>query len=118
MLKRYFGNKGFYKAVLSLLPQAGLAEARDRIQNERVIELAFEDQYFYDILRWKEGPQHIGNIVYGVNVQRKVDPVTQEVVYDYSRTKVDERVFQERMYHYPIPRTEVYNLGTEQNPGW
>lgn len=105
---------GMYNGV-ALSPKD---EARERIHNERAIELAFEDQYFYDILRWKEGPQHIGNIVYGVNVQRKVDPVTQEVVYDYSRTKVDERVFQERMYHYPIPRTEVYNLGTEQNPGW
>lgn len=87
-------------------------QAREQIQNERVIELAFEDQYFYDILRWKQGPEHIGSPIYGVDVIKNGDN------YTYSKAKVEDRLFESRMYYYPIPKTEVYNLGIKQNPGW
>ena len=90
--------------------------AREKIQNERTIEFAFEDQYFYDILRWKQGPEHIGNSVYGVDV---VKNTTGEEPYTYIRNLVEDRAkFDDRMYLYPIPQSEVYNLGIEQNPGW
>ena len=88
-------------------------QAREKIHNERVIEFAFEDQYFYDILRWKEGPAHIGTTLYGVDVVRSGD------TYTYIRTAIETRPFDEgRMYLYPIPENEVYNLGIKQNPGW
>ena len=88
-------------------------EARARIQNERIIEFAFEDQYFYDILRWKRGEELIGGSIYGVDVIKSGETFT------YSRMWVEDREFDsKRMYHYPIPQSEVYNLGIEQNPGW
>lgn len=88
-------------------------QARDKIQNERIIEFAFEDQYFYDILRWKRGPELIGGAIYGVDI------VKSGSTYSYNRIKIEDRIFDAgRMYLYPIPQDEVYNLGIEQNPGW
>ena len=94
---------------------AGLTkdQARAKIQNERIIEFAFEDQYFYDILRWKRGEELIGGAVYGIDIIKSGDNFT------YSRMKVEDREFDaKRMYRYPIPQSEVYNLGIEQNEGW
>ena len=88
-------------------------QARERIRNERVVELCFEDHYFYDILRWKEGSKHIGGTIYGVDVVKTGDEFT------YTRKEVEQRQFDEsRMYLYPIPQDDVYSLGVEQNPGW
>ena len=88
-------------------------QAREQIRNERVIEFAFEDQYFYDLLRWREGEAHIGGTVYGVDVVKVGEN------FNYVRTQVEDRTFDPgRMYRYPIPQSEVYKLGIEQNPGW
>ena len=94
---------------------AGMSQdvAREKIHNERVIELAFEDQYFYDILRWKEGDKHIGTTIYGNDIVKSGD------TYTYNRVALEDRPFDaNRMYLYPIPQDEVYNLGVAQNPGW
>lgn len=88
-------------------------QARTAIHNERTIEFAFEDHYFYDSLRWKEGKENIGGTVFGIDITKIGDN------YTYVRSKVEEREFDEsRMYRYPIPQSEVYKLGIEQNPGW
>lgn len=88
-------------------------EARERIKNERVIELCFEDHYFYDIMRWKDGKKNIGCTIYGVDVIKSGDD------YVYSKKEVEQRTFDEsRMYRYPIPQDEVFSLGIEQNTGW
>ena len=88
-------------------------EAREVIHNERTIEFAFEDQYFYDILRWKEGDKHIGTTLYANDVIKSGDS------YTYNKTVLESRSFDaNRMYLYPIPQDEVYNLGIDQNPGW
>lgn len=57
------------RAAMPNLP-AGMTreEMRDRIRNERAIELAFEDQRWYDIMRWKTGPQVIAQPMKGMSV--------------------------------------------------
>ncbi len=90
-------------------------DARRVIRNERTIEFAFEDQYFYDVLRWKQGKEHIATTIYGCDVVKSGDNFT------YNRVVVEDRSnsFDEnRMYLYPIPEDEVYILGVDQNPGW
>ena len=88
-------------------------QAREKIHNERAIEFAFEDQYFYDVLRWKEGDKHIGTTLYGNDIVKSGD------TYTYNRVAIEDRPFDpNRMYLYPIPQDEVYNLHVEQNPGW
>jgi hypothetical protein len=86
---------------------------RDKVRNERTVELAFEGHYWYDILRWKQGADRIGGTVYGVDVVKSGSTFT------HSRKVVEQRYFDPaRMYLYPIPNTEVYNMGISQNPGW
>lgn len=88
-------------------------EMRERVRNERVVELCFEGQYLYDILRWKEGDKYMGGTIYGVDVVKDGDD------FIYNRIKVEDRVFDPgRMYRYPIPKDQVYMMGIEQNPGW
>ena len=86
---------------------------RDKCHVERTIELSFEQHYWFDILRWKKGPEHIGNAIMGVDVVKSGES------FIYTRKKVEDRVFDpSRMYLYPIPQNEVYIMGIPQNPGW
>jgi hypothetical protein len=101
---------------------------RDRIRNERRIELCFEDHRFFDERRWKlfEGVttsnekskpmyQQVLNL-YGV----QVDP-TASTVYTYTGAEMHStRVFNSpKNYYFPIPDSEVKRLpALGQNKGW
>jgi len=86
---------------------------RERVKNERVIELSFEDHYWYDILRWKEGETRIGGPIFGIDITNAAG------TFIYKRFKIEDRVFDPaRMYHYPIPQREINVMQINQNPGW
>ncbi|EJW95571.1 hypothetical protein EVA_16321, partial [gut metagenome] len=36
----------------------------------------------------------------------------------FTRKKSQSRVFEAKMYLYPIPETEVWKTNIENNPGW
>lgn len=84
---------------------------RDKVRNERRVELAFEDHRFWDIRRWK-----IGNVVediYGVDIRKNGKS------YVYTKKNVQKRIWDDKMYLYPIPAKETYlNDNLIQNPGW
>ena len=91
----------------------GMTQAafRDRLRNERRVELAFEDHRFWDIRRWKIGSTTTS--IYGVDVT-KVDNVLT-----YVPKLVETRVWDDKMNLYPIPQTEIFiNGNLEQNQGW
>lgn len=82
-----------------------------RLKNERRIELAFEDHRFWDIRRWKIG--EVVKQIHGVKLTNVSGVVTAE------RTLVQTRVWDDKMYLYPIPRQEYYkNHKLGQNKGW
>ena len=86
---------------------------KERVRNERVLELSYEDHYWYDILRWKLGEQHIGATIYGADIVRSGSG------FNITRKVVGTRFFDpNRMYRYPIPEKEIQVMGIEQNPGW
>lgn len=96
---------------------AGLSqsEMRERIRNERRIELAFEDHRRWDVRRWLEGEQYLGGALRGVQIVR--DP--NDFTFTYTPIVVENRVFQSRMYLYPIPQGEILiSPSLLQNPGW
>ncbi|TAM98640.1 MAG: RagB/SusD family nutrient uptake outer membrane protein [Chitinophagaceae bacterium] len=90
----------------------------DDYVRERTVELAFEGQRWNDIRRWGMGPQLIGTQIYGMQVQ--VDPSTSART--YNRVLVQKRVFDPKMYYFPIPQDVInkYPAGKvlQQNPGW
>ncbi|UFH57959.1 RagB/SusD family nutrient uptake outer membrane protein [Spirosoma sp. KNUC1025] len=90
------------------------AEMRERIRNERRVELAFEDHRGWDVRRWLQGPQYLGAPLMGVDITKNADGT-----FKYTPITVENRVFEPKMYLYPIPQGELNaSKGLIQNPGW
>lgn len=95
---------------------AGLLQIpmRERIRNERRVELAFEDHRFWDVRRWMQAPQFLGAPVKGVNISR-----VTATTFIFSNIDVENRVFEPKMYLYPIPQSDInIATGIKQNPLW
>lgn len=89
-------------------------QMRTLIHHERRVELAFEEHRFWDVRRWKVASSTLGAPVKGVKI-------TQDDAgnFTYSPVQVEQRVFQPKMYWYPITQSEVLKLHHwEQNKGW
>lgn len=85
---------------------------RRLIQNERRLELAFENHRFFDMRRWI---LPINEPVKGVQVVR-----TANNTFQYSTVDVEPRRFNELKYYYlPIPYAEITKSpGLVNNLGW
>ena len=84
----------------------------DRYRNERRIELAFEQHRYFDIRRWMIAPEAMGRNANGIVI---TDPLAGPV--EYSRNKIQDRAWNDKMYFLPIILDEM-NRNTEliQNP--
>ena len=82
---------------------------RNFIHKERTVEFAFEEHRSWDVRRWNVAVEALSRPIYGINVA--MDGTV-------SRKVAQERVFEQRMYLYPIPEAEVWKTGIENNPGW
>jgi hypothetical protein len=89
-------------------------QMRERIQRERQVELCFEDHRFYDVRRWKKGEQLFNRAVSGMRITRTGTTFT------YTRFPVETRIFNEKMYRFPIPQAELNRApkNLKQNVGW
>ena len=96
------------------LPNLSQIDMRIRIKNERSVEFAFEDHRFWDVRRWMEAPLLFGTPLKGVTITR-----TSPNVFSYNIINVENRVFEPKMYLYPIPQSEI-NIASKirQNPLW
>lgn len=93
---------------------AGMTQVdfREKLHNERRVELAFEDHRFWDLRRWKIGPSTTD--IEGMEIMQN-----DGASFSYQRTTIEQRVWEERMYLYPIPQAEIFkNEALQQNPGW
>lgn len=88
-------------------------EMRDRIYNERRVELAFEEHRFFDVRRWKIAEQTENAPIMAMRITQEGDGS-----FSYKVVKQEERVFRDYMYLYPIPNAEVHKGAITQNPGW
>ena len=101
-------------AALLSVPVGDVAAMRIAIRNERCVELAFEDHRQIDVRRWKIAPQTIGQNLNGM----KVTKVGSNFIYELM-PNVATRVFEPKMYLYPIPQSEINkNKALFQNPLW
>ncbi len=99
---------------LEELPLAGITKEglRERIQEERFIELAFENQRAWDLRRWGIAKDMLSQPVFKMEVTRNSDGS-----FNYEKQKLEDRFFEDRMNLYPIPQRDVNN-GLLQNAGW
>ena len=80
----------------------------ERYERERLVELAFENHRFWDVRRWKKGPQYFRTIQ------------AASISSDLKLTRVSvARQWDDKYYFYPIPQTEIKkNPNLSQNTGW
>jgi len=118
-----------YNAIIQLRKRAGIEAGSDQlygldanmtqdqmreiIHNERRIEMAFEEQRYWDIRRWRIAEDVFANPLYGLTITNNGGNL------NFSRITVAQYSFDMKRYFYPIPYTEVLkNKNMVQNPGW
>ena len=88
-------------------------EFRERVRNERAIELFMEDHRVWDINRWLIAEEVIGP----VHGHRHI-PDPEPPHFRYEVIHVRDRYWNQRMYLHPLLRSEVLKGYLVQNPGW
>ena len=83
------------------------------IHKERTVELAFEEHRWWDVRRWNVAEEALARPIYGLDVSEEAGGGRA-----YARKIVQRRVFLPKMYLYPIPETETWKTGIENNQGW
>jgi hypothetical protein len=114
-----------YKAIEDIRKRAGLVpfalktgltkdQMRDVIRNERRVEMAFEEQRYWDVRRWKIAESVYNKPLRGMQITKNPDGT-----FTYKIIDVSTPVFTSRMYRYPIPYSEIIkNKNLKQNDGW
>ncbi|MCH7411061.1 RagB/SusD family nutrient uptake outer membrane protein [Belliella sp. DSM 111904] len=88
---------------------------RQRIYNERRIELAFEEHRYWDVRRWKIAPEIENRPIRGMDIIRN----QSTGVKTYSEIQLLARIFEEKMYFLPIELNErLRNPEITQSPGY
>ena len=95
---------------------------RDEYRNERRIEMAFEEQRFFDVRRWMIAPQALSQPARGINIYlrgaNRLDRTTW-TNYRYAVDTVQTRAWNDKMYFMPIRLDELNrNSLLKQNPGY
>ncbi|GAA0564967.1 RagB/SusD family nutrient uptake outer membrane protein [Chitinophaga japonensis] len=103
---------------------------RDAYRHEREIEMALEEQRFYDVRRWMIPQATVGRPLKGINITATLKPGSQLTIYrydpnhyNYTYTPVtleaEKRLWLDKMYFMPIQRDEINrNNQLVQNPGY
>ncbi|HET7733980.1 MAG TPA: RagB/SusD family nutrient uptake outer membrane protein [Paludibacter sp.] len=93
-------------------------EFQERLMNERAVEFVYEEQRWWDVIRWKKGVDVFNKPVYGVKTYKTSNPGAP-LSFEIERRKIEDRVFFDYMHKYPIPYAEIEKSPSlKQNPGW
>ncbi len=109
-------------AINKIRTRAGIAELTSvdiqKVRHERRVEMAFENQRFWDIRRWRTATTLLNNTQF-----KALYPWLNWSSKDYTFTIVDApknpRTFLQKQYYEPIPYSEISkNPNLVQNPGY
>lgn len=95
-----------------------VSQMRTIVQNERRIELAYEDHRWHDIRRWKIAM--VTNNAYNQRMRITRGGSSPNFTYTYDIvSSIRRHNFRPEMYLLPIPDGEIRKVPTfRQNPGW
>ena len=112
-----------YNAVNTVRARAGMPnfpeglskeEFRERIQRERRVEFALEENRFYDMRRWKI-LQEVGKITTGMEWTK----LSNGTLTNQRIVTIRRRSWEDKYLLFPIPLGETIKMpGMTQNPGW
>ncbi len=117
------------RAFMPEITESGAA-LRDRYRHEREIEMALEEQRFYDVRRWMIPQQTVGRPLRGISITATLKPGNQVAIYKYDPAKynytytpiameAEKRLWLDKMYFMPLQRDEINrNNKLVQNPGY
>lgn len=87
---------------------------RDRIRNERNVELSFEQHYYFDIRRWKTAPEAYNNPIIGMVPEKVPVSDTYPTGFKYTRKPLEDPgrqgVWFDAKYYMPFFSTEYYKM--------
>lgn len=123
-------NKIRFRSGMPAVNDKGTA-LRDRLRNERRIELSYEEHRYHDARRWMIAASTVGRGVKSIHVEAKLKPgMTAPAVYKYDKnrynysysvednTSNETRTWNDKMYYRALSRNEVLrNTKLVQNPG-
>lgn len=94
------------------------ADFRERIKNERAVELFLEGKRLFDLMRWGDAHKTEHRMLYSVEF---VPNDAQPTGFDISRSESPffTLTFTERQYSWPVPISDATMFEEfQQNPGW
>ncbi|MDD4583303.1 MAG: RagB/SusD family nutrient uptake outer membrane protein [Eubacteriales bacterium] len=114
-------SKEVYSAINTIRSRGGLPnlpsnlskdEMRERIQNERKVELAMENHRFFDVRRWMIAERVDVGYVHKVHIENGK--------FSYPAWEQSRIFDKKKHYLFPIPQTEIDKNREllKQNPGW
>jgi hypothetical protein len=112
-LRKRVGIEAGDDNLYGLKPKMTQSEMRTVIQNERRIEMAFEEQRYWDIRRWRLAENIFTNPLKGMVIVSSLGSLS------FNEVDVLSVTFDTKRYLYPIPYSEVIkNKNMIQNPKW
>lgn len=109
MLDQIRGRAGIAGSVADRADLDNKDKMRNFIHKERTIEFAFEEHRAWDVRRWNVAAEALSRNIYGIDVSSD-GAATRKVA--------QQRVFEDKMYLYPIPEGEYWKTDIENNPSW
>lgn len=124
-------NKIRFRAGMPAITSSG-DQLKADYRNERRVEMAFEEQRYYDARRWMIAPQTLGRQANGIQIRGTLKPGKVNTIYrydpelyDYSYSIIEidpgkeNRLWLDKMYWMPISFDEMNrNSLLIQNPGY
>jgi len=93
---------------------------RDRLRNERKIELAFEDHRYWDVRRWRIAEEVLSVQTFGMRSLRNISSTGQvSFIYDVFEAEAEQMNFLPHQYVLPIGQDRINNNPKLiENPGY
>ena len=109
---------------VNVLPQYTVSKEifRDRIKNERNVELSWEGHYYFDIRRWKDAPQCYSSTLIGMDIEKVTMSAQYPTGFKYTRMPLGadrQPSWKPAMYYLPFNIVDNFKMRKfEPNEVW
>lgn len=95
---------------------------RERIKNERNVEMAYEGHYYFDIRRWMDAPEAYAGPIMGVDIEKVGVSAEYPTGFKYTRQPLEalrQTAWKDAMYYLPFNTQDNFKMrGFMPNEVW